>query len=68
MPINSDIITYEKFKDLTTNKLKTTEESFGRLIVVCISIIYYGLLRQGEVHVITTRNVKFYPKKKIIRI
>lgn len=38
---------------------------FDRLTVVCISLMYYGLLIQGELHTITTHNVKLDPKKKL---
>ena len=58
VPKQSQIITHEKLKSLLTEKLSPYKNHFERLAVIAIALMYFGLLRQGEVREIKMENVK----------
>lgn len=67
IPKKSEIISAEDFKRLITELLDKTNP-FERLTIVAISLMYFGLLRQGEVLVIEIIMVKMDWKREIIRV
>ena len=67
IPKKSEIISAEDFKRLITELLDETDP-FERLTIVAISLMYFGLLRQGEVLAIDIIMVKMDWKREIIRV